>query len=208
MLRIEIEEIFTQLFHKELVVRRDAKNRLFELEADGVITIEILIPHLHGDNMSTKIYAISAIRRIKCQNKHQILADAFLKTDDFMLISIFVDNFIKMTDFSFEKELFQKLTILEKKCTKERDVRKKQPLLIMKNNYIVEILKYLQKLGSCENHKLLFDLLEYKNKDVRFHALYTLSKINAQISKELLARIIKETSGTVKYFAEALLSKK
>ena len=86
MLRIEIEDLMTQLFNQEKSKRSEARSRLLSLEKEGEIVIEILQPHLEDDNLVTKSYAIGAIFRIAFKNKFQKIEETFLKEQNIMYL--------------------------------------------------------------------------------------------------------------------------
>lgn len=208
MLRIEIENLLDKLADRDLQARKDAKNTLYEIEKDGLLPIEILIQQLASDNIIRQIYAIGAIRRTKYNSRQKVLEKYFLEAENFLLIASFIENFIQIKELSFEELVLKKYKMIEKKSRKERNKIKKEESLILKENYILEMLKYLEKFGSSKSHKLLFELLKIKKKAIQFYSLSALSKTNANLPMALLEKIIKETSGTPKYLAQALLDKK
>jgi HEAT repeat protein len=208
MLRIEIDALFNQLSDKDSKVRKEAKKTLYELEQEGAIPMEILVQYIDDDNIMVKMHIIDAISRLKHIDKKKVLEKAFLETEDFLLLSSFLESFLKIKEFSFEDSVLQKYELLEKRTKKEKNSVKKKQLQLVNNSYTVEMLKYLQNFGSKKAHKLLFQLLERKNRAIGFHSLYALSKTNAQIPLSLLQKLAKKSSGTLKQLALALLEKR
>ena len=201
MLRIEIEELLNNLSDRDLQTRKNAKNDLYEIEKDGLIPIEILIQQLVEGNVVRQIYAVGAICRVKNSKKKEILEKYFLESENFLLITSFFDNFMRLKKISFENTVLEKYKILEKK------MRKKETLQHIRDNYTIEMLKYLENFASKRSHKLLFKLLNDKNKNIQYYSLSALSKTNADIPNSLLKKIIKMSNGTPKYLAQVLLDK-
>ena len=206
MLRIEIEDLMTQLFNQEKSKRSEARSRLLSLEKEGEIVIEILQPHLEDDNLVTKSYAIGAIFRIAFKNKFQKIEETFLKEQNIMYLPVFFENFLKETEYSFEETMLKKIKKAESEL-KKQSTESEQAIKSRSFYYqlVLDSLSYFQKFGSKKCHSLLSDLLEHKNPNIRYHALLGLSKTQAKLPKSLLEKIIKRGGGIVTQLAKMLL---
>ena len=206
MLRIEIEDLITQLFNQEKSKRSEARSRLLSLEKEGEIVIEILQPHLEDDNLVTKSYAIGAIFRIAFKNKFQKIEETFLKEQNIMYLPVFFENFLKETEYSFEETMLKKIKKAESEL-KKQSTESEQAIKSRSFYYqlVLDSLSYFQKFGSKKCHSLLSDLLEHKNPNIRYHALLGLSKTQAKLPKSLLEKIIKRGGGIVTQLAKMLL---
>ena len=191
MLRIEIEDLITQLFNKEKEKRSEARSRLLALEKDEKIVLEILQPHLDGDNLITKSYAIGALWRIACEDKCQRIEEIFLKNTNSMLLPVFFDNFLKEKEYSFENCLLKKIKKIESDIKKQKKKSKEETnLVFFYYQLVLSSLSYFQHFGSEKCHSLLHDLLTHKNSNIRYHALLGLSKTQADLSSSLLEKVI------------------
>lgn len=208
MLRIEIEDLITQLFNKQKEKRSEAKSKLLALEKEQEIVIEILLPHLEDDNIITKSYAIGALCRISCENKFQRIEEIFLKERDIMLLSVFFEHFLKEKQHSFEDCLLKKITQIESEFKKHKKKSKEEiKLLSFYHQLILDSLPYFQQFGSKKCHSLLYKLLEHKNPHIRYHALLGLSKIQGELTRSLLEKIIEKGGGIVTQLAKMLLDR-
>ncbi len=208
MLRIEIEDLITQLFHKEKDKRSEAKSRLLSLEKEGEIVIEILQPHLEDDNLVTKSYAIGAVFRIAFKNKFQKIEEIFLKEQNIILLPVFFENFLKEKEHSFENALLKKITKTESELNKHQ--AKNENVAKFKSFYyclVLDSLPYFQKFGSKKCHSLLYNLLEHKDLNIKYHALLGLFKTQAKLPKSLLEKIIEKGGGVAGQLAKMLLEK-
>ncbi len=208
MLRIEIEDLITQLFNKEKDKRSEAKSRLLALEKEKEIVVDILLPHLEDDNIITKSYAIGALCRISYENKFQRIEEIFLKEQDIMLMPVFFEHFLKEKTHSFEDCVLKKITQIESTLKKKKNESKEAiKLLSFYRQLIFDSLLYFQKFGSKKCHSLLSKLLEHKNPNIRYHALLGLSKTQGELTCSLLEKIIERGGGIVTQLAKMLLDR-
>ena len=197
MLRIEIDALIGKLGDKDLKERKEAKNILYELEKNGNIQFEILVEYLNkAEDILGQIYAISAICRNqqadKQSDKKKILEEFLTKTNEpLLLTNLLKDLQAKKLD-SFEKCIVEKYYQLNQK---DKDIL---------SGYTLGMLHYLKDFGSKKSHKLLFNLLESKDKRIKFYSLYALLKTKADIPNQLLEKL-KKTSGSTKHLAESIL---
>ena len=207
MLRTEIEDFISQLFNSEKELRQAAKVRLMELEKDGEITIEILQPHLNGDNLVTKKYAIESLRRIDYAEKQNVLNDIFLKNDDLIIFAEFIDNFLKLQNYSFEEIIMKKIAMLNPLIKKEKDQVLKAKLLQKQEQFTLLALPYFQECGTSICHDFLYDLLKSKNNNIRYNSFLALMKSGAKFTNSFLKEM-SEKKGLTSQLAKMLLEKK